>query len=280
VDILMQSLRFFMIEPYNMIKRNATVVTKSITQICGMVLMLVNEPPTSNMERFLEADAISTFMETIVNQLHYDKDKLDSPACGICIAILLQVFQKIPQIMLGFLCMPSRNGQIVPLKFSYGVEVGEVGHNQTLHGFLVDGLRDMLNKDIMVFTDPQHMTMVENSFRLLLEISQYWDLVRDDVTNSLSTILVCAHRCMIVFKRSITTARINYALVEKIVHFRNTTVQTIDAIVFNYMRGMPREQMLLEVNGGGVRTYMAKTAQHRASNAHLLAFVNTEGAAE
>ena len=280
VDVLLQSLRYFMIEPYNMIKRNSTTLTTCITQICEMVMMFVNEPHTNNMEQFLEADAISTFMETIVNQRHHDRGQLDTPPCAICIEILLRVFENIPEIMFRFLCMPSRNGQIIPLKFSYGVEVGEVGHNQTLHGFLVDGLRDMLNKDIMVFTDPQHMTMVENSFRLLLEISQYWDLVRDDVTNSLSTILVCAHRCMIVFKRSITTARINYALVEKIVHFRNTTVQMIDAIVFNYMRGMPREQMLLEVNGGGVRTYMAKTAQHRASNALLLAFVNTEGAAE
>jgi len=280
VDFLLRSMRYFIMVFDSFTKPPDVLLlyTECLSHICNMMERFVNEPNTNNMQLFLEANPISTFMETIGTEYHSSNSEQNIPSCSICISILLQILVNSPGIMLKYISMPSRNGQIVPIKFSYGVQVHAVGKNQTLHRFLWTSLRRMLNKDTEIARESSHMRMVDNTMIiLLLEMSKYWDLVHNDITKCLKRILVYAEQCVLVFGNHITamptampTAHMTLAVSGVYLH---RIVSTMDSILLNYSLGMTTHNMPLSVHSTVVEQYLALTKPYREHGANSLAVV-------
>lgn len=250
VDYLLRSLMNFVADQDNMSDSNAGCITRCLSKICNFIQRSVNGPNQDIMRQFLEADGISTLMATITNQCHNNDTKHDAPLCLSCISIMLHIFVTSPEMMIQYLLMSSRHGQLVPIRFSYGVDFENTGHNKTLHEFLWTGLDHMLNKDIYIATDVQNMKMIENTVVLLFHISKYWDLVRDDITTSMANILSSAKRCTQVFGHGVP-----------LLQFMQQMVFTMDSMIVNYTRGMVLHNMCL--HSEVAEEYVALTQPYR-----------------
>ena len=271
VDFLMRSLMSFVADPDNMVRSDAGSLTRCLVHICNFIQHFVND--ADNMHPFLEADGISTLMTTIVNQCHGSNSQHDASPRAICISILLQVFVEIPEIMMSYLLMSSRSGQLVPIKFSYGVYFRNAGHNQTLHDFLWTSLGGMLGKDVQIAADAQHMRMVENTVVFLFEISKYWDLVRDDIAKSMPAVLAAAKQCVLVYGHRIPTVHTSHIDLRLCVAFLQQVVRVMDSILLNYAHGMTVHDMPLSEHSRLVGEYLALTGPYRDCDNNALALV-------
>jgi hypothetical protein len=275
VDFLLQSIRYFNKTYENFTKPPYVLLlyTDCLSHIFKMVQSFVNEPNTPNVLLLLEANPFSTFMQTIGTQYNSSRFDQTIPSCSICISILLQIFVNSPDIMLKYISMPYRNGQIVPIKFSYGVNLHIVGKNKTLHRFLWTSLCRMLNKENQIARESSHMGMVGNTMILLLEMSKYWDLVHNDITKCLNKILFCTQRFVSIFGNHITAmpiAHMNLAVSGVYLH---EIVSTMDSIILNYSLGMTTHNMELSTHSTVVEQYLTLTKLYREDGANSLAVV-------
>jgi hypothetical protein len=272
VDYLMRSLMSFVTDQDNMLGSNADCITRCLSQICFFIQRSVNGPNPDIKHQFLEADGISTFMATITNQCHSSNTQYDAPLCLTCISIMLHIFVTCPEMMIKYLLMSTRHGQLVPVRFSYGVDFKNAGQNKTLHDFLWTGLGHMLNKDIHIATDVQNMRTMEHTVVFLFEISKYWDLIRDDITTSMANILSCAKRCTLVFGNRIPTVQTIHINAHACLAFMQQMVYTMDSMIENYTHGMVLHNMPLSVHSKVAEEYMALTKPYREVGTKLFAF--------